>query len=117
MPDSFITSDAPSKALDDIQEQLEIVRLNIEKFFKGICATSTNIVPRDKFWGKRVINLYIRLDEFSPAILEQHLDVLKKLMQQFQTLRQTEREIASEVEIANRLRRDILLGIKASSIE
>jgi hypothetical protein len=72
-----------STKLDHYQNQIEL-------FFKTVNTSDALKVSTDEYFGKRSINIFVRLDEFSITKLEEALPKLKNLFSEYLQLRKLE---------------------------
>lgn len=98
--------------LEQIQEKLDFTRRKIEQFFKTLNTPENILIKKDAHWGKRSINIYIRLDEFSIDQLESHLPNLKSLFEEYKQLREIEKDKTDKALIERRVQDDVLSGLR-----
>lgn len=101
-----------NETLGQITEQINFIKDKIEQHFKTITSSNNLFISKDKFWGKRHINLFIRLDELSVTNLEESIPALKNLFQEYENLRKIEKELSDKATIEQQIRKDILRDIR-----
>ena len=97
--------------LEQVQEKLDFNRQQIEQFFRTLNTPENILIKKDAFWGKRSVNIFIRLDEFSIEQLEKHLPELKALFNKYKQLREIEKEKSDKALIERRIQQDIMAGL------
>jgi len=89
-----------SNKLDHFQNQIEI-------FFKTVNTSDAVKISRDAHFGRRSINIFIRLDEFSITKLEEMLPALKEFFEEYQQLRKLEAAELDRVAVENAIQNQI----------
>lgn len=97
-----------NKTLEQVQERLEHVRARMELFFKSLNTPDNLFIKKDRFWGQRTINLYIRLDEFSIEEFEKLLPELRSMVEEFRQLRAIEKDKTDAALIERRILQDTM---------
>lgn len=83
--------------LEEIQENLERIRIDIDNTFKLLNTPDNIIIKKDPYYGKRSVTVTLRLDELSIIKLKEFVPKLESLMEQFKNLRQNETEIVDQM--------------------
>lgn len=93
--------------LAQISDRLNHLQEEIQKFFNTINSGDAINLRRDAYFGKRNINVFVRLDEFSLTKLKETLPKLEGLFKSYSDLRKLESEELDRVSIARQIRQDI----------
>ncbi len=79
--------------LGQVSEKIDFLAVKIEQFFKTMNAPDNIMIKKDAHWGRRHVNLFLRLDEFSLNRLKEHLPQLESLFAEYTALREQEKSL------------------------
>jgi predicted component of type VI protein secretion system len=88
----MITLEAVNLKLDHISQEME-------KFFKTMNTPDNIVIKKDRSWGQRSINIYLRLDEFSVEKLKEYLPKLEELFALYKEYRKLEKDLNDKADI------------------
>lgn len=98
-------------SLGQIQENIEFQRLRLETLFKTLNSADNILANRDHLWGKRTINLFLRMDEISINKIEELIPTIRQVLVEYNQLRKLENELTEAALITRRIQHDNLEGI------
>ncbi len=94
-------------SLAQISDRLDHVQDQIDTHFSTVNSSDTHILVRDKFFGKRNLNIFIRLDEFSLNKLKEAIPRMEALLREYRGLRKRESAELEKVGIDQTIRSQI----------
>jgi hypothetical protein len=94
-------------SLAQLSDYLDHLQSKMQKYFETFNSADAVSFKRDAYFGKRHINIPIRLDEFSLTKLENTLPKLKALFQEYKHYRTLEAKELDRVAIERQIRQQI----------
>lgn len=95
------------ESLDTLNEKINKITKDIQTTLSKALTPENLYLVKDRKFGQRQFNLLIRLDEFTPEMLMQEFSNLKRLFNEFKTLRQKEKEMLDKFDIDKRISQDV----------
>lgn len=95
------------RSLEEHELHLQRIIEQMSRIMKSACVPENTMIKRDQKWGSRSIHFIVRLDEFSPGKFEQMIPELKRIYEEYKTVRTSERSLLNKIGKSRRLLPDI----------